>query len=107
MEMSGQFHDLTTLPLGNQPWYTLDIRLGGPQSWSGHSREEKNLAIPRIKNGAVQPHSLLLYQLSYTDSCYQYMWLKVDLDFKTFPKGVGTRTTNLIVEDGEYTVLIS
>jgi hypothetical protein len=35
----------TTRPLysqGKSPWYTLDRRLGGPQSRSGHGGEEKN-----------------------------------------------------------------
>jgi len=27
---------------GKNPWYLLDMRLGGPQSWSGHGGEEKN-----------------------------------------------------------------
>jgi hypothetical protein len=29
-------------PQGKSPWYPLDRRLGGPQSQSGHSGEEKN-----------------------------------------------------------------
>jgi hypothetical protein len=29
-------------PEGKSPLYPLDRRLGGPQSWSGHSGEEKN-----------------------------------------------------------------
>jgi hypothetical protein len=29
-------------PQGKSPWYPLDRRLGGPQSRSGHSGEEKN-----------------------------------------------------------------
>jgi hypothetical protein len=27
---------------GKSPWYPLDRRLGGPQSWSGRGGEEKN-----------------------------------------------------------------
>jgi hypothetical protein len=30
-------------PQGKNPWYPLDRRLGGPQSQSGGSGEEKNL----------------------------------------------------------------
>jgi hypothetical protein len=29
-------------PQRKNPWYPLDIRLGGPQSQSGYSGEEKN-----------------------------------------------------------------
>jgi hypothetical protein len=29
----------------NTPWYPLDKRLGGFQSWSGRCGEEKNLAM--------------------------------------------------------------
>jgi hypothetical protein len=35
MEVSGQLHAMTTLPLGKDPWYTLNRRLGGPQSQYG------------------------------------------------------------------------
>jgi hypothetical protein len=31
------------LPQGKGPWYPLDRRLGGPQTWSGRFGEEKNL----------------------------------------------------------------
>jgi len=41
MEMSGQLHDLAALPLGKGPHYAFGMRLGGPQSWSGLSGEEK------------------------------------------------------------------
>jgi len=30
-----------------EPWYPLNKRLGGPQSWSGHFEEDKDL----LKNG--------------------------------------------------------
>jgi hypothetical protein len=30
-------------PQGKSPWYPLDRRPGGPQSWSGCGGEEKNL----------------------------------------------------------------
>jgi len=35
---------------GTNPWYPLDRRQGGPQSWSGHAIKEKNSQlVPRIK----------------------------------------------------------
>jgi hypothetical protein len=33
-------------PQGKSPWYPLDRRLGGPQSWSGRGAEEKNIPNP-------------------------------------------------------------
>jgi len=46
MEVSGQPHALATLPQGKSPWYPLYRRLGGAQSWSGHSVKEKNSQPP-------------------------------------------------------------
>jgi hypothetical protein len=40
MEVSGQFHTLITLSLGEKPWYLMARRLGGAQSRSGHCGEE-------------------------------------------------------------------
>jgi len=38
-----QLHAPSTLPPGKQPpWYSLDRRLGGPQSRSGCGDDEKN-----------------------------------------------------------------
>jgi hypothetical protein len=51
-------------PQGKSPWYPLDRRLGGPESWSGHCREKYNLAPPGIE---PRPSSPLLYQLSYPE----------------------------------------
>jgi hypothetical protein len=42
MEVSGQLHAPATLPQGKSPWYTLERRMGGTQSRSGRSGEEKN-----------------------------------------------------------------
>jgi hypothetical protein len=42
MVMNSQFHNPTTLHPRKKPWYQLDRRLGGPQSQSGHCKEEKN-----------------------------------------------------------------
>jgi hypothetical protein len=42
MEVSGQFHAFAALPPGGKgPRYTLDRRLGGPQSRSAPCGEEK------------------------------------------------------------------
>jgi len=30
------------------PWYPLDTRLGGRQSWSGHGGKDKSLPLPGI-----------------------------------------------------------
>jgi hypothetical protein len=38
-----------------EPRYSLDRRLGGPQNWSGHCREEKHFAPARNPTPAVQP----------------------------------------------------
>jgi hypothetical protein len=45
MEASGQHHAPAALPQGKSPYYPLDRRLGGPQSRSGRSSEEKNSHI--------------------------------------------------------------
>jgi hypothetical protein len=49
MEVSGQLHAPAALPQGKSPWYTLDRRLGGPQSRSGLGGEEKNSQLPRLR----------------------------------------------------------
>jgi hypothetical protein len=41
MDVSGQLHTQATLPLGNEPWYPLDRRVGRPHSWSGCGAKEK------------------------------------------------------------------
>jgi hypothetical protein len=46
MDVSGQLHAMAILPQGKCPWYPLDMRLGGPQSWFGHGVEEKNSQPP-------------------------------------------------------------
>jgi len=47
-----------------RPWYPLDRKLGGPQSQSGHSGEEKkSLPLPGIK-----PQSSSLKPSILTDS---------------------------------------
>jgi hypothetical protein len=42
-------------PQGKSPWYPLDRRLGGPQSWSGHGGEEKNFQpLPGLESLIIQ-----------------------------------------------------
>jgi hypothetical protein len=48
--MSGQLHAPAILPPEKDPRYQLDMRLGGPQSRSGHGGEEKNFQpLPGIE----------------------------------------------------------
>jgi hypothetical protein len=43
-------------PQGKGPWYPLDRRLGGPQSQSGCSGEEKNSQpLPGLEPSVIQP----------------------------------------------------
>jgi hypothetical protein len=60
-------------PPGNESWYPLDRRQGGPQSWSGHGVEENNSQPPT----GIEPRSIdrptrsqSLHRLSYPDSSY-------------------------------------
>jgi hypothetical protein len=56
LDGSGQLHAPAALPTGERaPLYTLDRRLGGPQSRSGRRGEEKNLSSAGIRIPAVQP----------------------------------------------------
>jgi hypothetical protein len=56
MEVSGQLHAPTTLPPGKSPWYALDRKLGGPQSKSGHSGEEKySQPLPGLEPPIIHP----------------------------------------------------
>jgi hypothetical protein len=51
--------------------YSLDRKLGGPQSRPGRYREEKNLALPRIE---LRPPAYGLYRQSSPDSRYYHCW---------------------------------
>jgi hypothetical protein len=56
MEESGQLRAPATLPPGKEPWYLLDRRLGGPQSRSGRSGEEKNSQpLPGLEPPIIRP----------------------------------------------------
>jgi hypothetical protein len=51
MGVSGQLHAVTALhPRGKDPRHPLYWRLGEPQSWSGHMREEKSFRLCRGSN---------------------------------------------------------
>jgi len=45
------------MPQSPDPQYSLDRRLGGPQSWSGYGGKEKNPIIAPVRNGTptIQP----------------------------------------------------
>jgi len=63
MEGTGHFHAPAALPWGKSPWYPLDRRLGGPQRWSEHSGEEKNIPTP------TRDQTLVIHQpVSYPNS---------------------------------------
>jgi hypothetical protein len=50
--VSGQRHDPAALyPWGKDPRHPLDSRLDGPQSWSGHTTDYRNilLSLPGIE----------------------------------------------------------
>jgi hypothetical protein len=56
MEVSAQLHVLATYPQRKSPWYPLDRRLGGPESWSLHGGEEKNSQpLPGLEPLIIQP----------------------------------------------------
>jgi hypothetical protein len=78
MEVSGQLY-----PQGKSPWYSLDRKLSGPQSWSGCGGEEK------IPNSNTQSSSLgiLLYQKLVQKQTYvhwyfdHFSWYNLTLFF--------------------------
>jgi hypothetical protein len=50
------FTPLSLYPQGKSPWYPLDGRVGGHQSRSGRSGEEKNSQpLPRLGTAIIQP----------------------------------------------------
>jgi hypothetical protein len=56
MKVSVQLHALASLPQRIRPWYPLYRRLGGLQSRSGHSGEEKNFQpLPGLETPIIQP----------------------------------------------------
>jgi hypothetical protein len=72
------FTPLPLYPQGKSPWYPLDRRLGGPQSWSGCSGEEKNSqSLLGLDSPIIQP----IVQ-HYATKLY---WLRINkfMDFRT------------------------
>jgi len=74
MEVSGQLHDPATFPQGKSPWYPLDRKLDGPQSWCGHGGEEKNSQPltgpkPLIIQAVAQHYTT---ELSWLHQAYYY-----------------------------------
>jgi hypothetical protein len=64
-------------PHWKSPWYTLDWRLGGPQSQSGSGGEEKNShPLPGIEPPIIQPvfqrYTTELYRLFFVLYVYIY-----------------------------------
>jgi len=57
MQVSGQFHEPAALPPPPPTTrYTMDRKLGGPQSRSGRSGQKKNsLPLPVIENRSSSP----------------------------------------------------
>jgi hypothetical protein len=54
--MSGLLRALAILPPGKEPWYPVDRRLSGSQSWSGHTSKEKNSQpLPGLGIPIIQP----------------------------------------------------
>jgi hypothetical protein len=50
MEVSGQLHVQSALPVGKAPHYIIDEILEGPQNESGDSEKEKSLLLlPEIE----------------------------------------------------------
>jgi hypothetical protein len=50
MDVSSQLYAPAALPLGKELPVPLDMRMGGPQSWSRRYGEEKNLlSLPGIE----------------------------------------------------------
>jgi hypothetical protein len=80
MEVSGKLHALTAFLPCKKPWYPLDRRLGGPQSRSGLSGEEKNSQplpgfLPPIIQPVAQRYTTELTRLM------RYIWFLVFTGF--------------------------
>jgi hypothetical protein len=54
--VNGQLEAPAALPLGQNLWYQLDRRIGGPQSWSERGDEEEKIPVPgKNRTPVVQP----------------------------------------------------
>ena len=85
------FMRLLLYPRGNNSWYTLNRRLGEPQSWSGCFGEEINLLpLPGTKpHFPTSPADSLSHQLHYPSS---NSWIKTCV--KTANIAVTAKQTN-------------
>jgi hypothetical protein len=74
MEVSGQPSRFGRFTPGNEPWFPLSRRLGGPQIRSEPSGEQKNLLrLPAFQTRTLQPVPQSLQATNYailaTDPC--------------------------------------
>jgi hypothetical protein len=93
-------------PQGNSPWYSLNRRLGRPQSRSGRSGEEKNSQLlPRLEPPIIQPvaqrYTTKLSRLLLERHMYQIylrIWPVFKIQFiQTFPLYFVKHSTDGIV----------
>jgi hypothetical protein len=68
MDVSGQLHTPVVLPLGNNPRYPLDRRLGGTQSRYGRYGEKNNF----FPLHGIEPRLLDLPALSLVGNLLSY-----------------------------------
>jgi hypothetical protein len=66
-------------PSGKSPWYILDSRLGGSQSWSGCDTTASTWTP------VIQPVVLSLYQLSCPKSIYENPQFNTEIHKSTMP----------------------
>jgi hypothetical protein len=85
MEVSCQLHAPAIFPRGKSPWYPLNRRLGGLQSWSGRVGEEKNSQpLPRLEPPIIQPvaqryNTELPRLVSSVEMVTVFCYLKLDI----------------------------
>jgi hypothetical protein len=65
LEVRGQLHAPAALPSGKSPTYSLDRRLGGPQSPSGQRGEQKILDPTWSRTPVFQP--VASHYIKYTN----------------------------------------
>jgi hypothetical protein len=76
LEVSVQVHAPAALLQGKEPLYSLDRRLGGPQSQSGRHGEEKILAL-KIEIADSSEMSATTYEtIQPEDQSYRTRWSK-------------------------------
>jgi hypothetical protein len=59
MKVNGQLHALALLLPRKEPWYLLDRRQNGFQSWFGCTGEEKYLCLCLESNPSYPDHNLV------------------------------------------------